>query len=221
MFNFKKSIVAVMSAIAISVTGAAVTAFAVENSANHNNDNSGYNDVCDVDNADISPENEYSAASTYPFPYSEYKNGSYYTVDGKKCTDHGHVGKDGAYVNPCEPGSGCNCKNFEWSIQCAGFAREIYSRYHGYSMDSATKNQLEKSIETADDAKSVLLGLPECTFIKVKTASGRDHFMIVTRTSDNYVTLYHANYKDGCEVTYERILYSEFNNRFSKIYYTC
>lgn len=221
MFNFKKSIVAVMSALAISVTGIASTAFAAENISNLNRNSCHYIDDCNIDNADISSENEYSASSTYPFPYSEYKGGTYYTENGSKCTDHGHVGKDGAYVNPCKPGIACNCKEFEWSIQCAGFAREIYSKYHGYSMDSATKNQLNKSITTADDAKNIILGLPECTFIKVQTASGIDHFMIVTRTSENYVTLYHANYKDGCEITYERILYSEFKNRFSYIYYTC
>lgn len=216
MLNFKKSIVAVMSALAISITGIASTASAMENT-DFDSEIENYQliDDFDADNA------EYSAAATYPFPYSEYKGGTYYTNDGNKCTDHGHVGENGAYINPCEFGCGCNCKDFEWSIQCAAFAREIYSKYHGYSMDSATKNHLKADINSAEDAKKAILGLPECTFIKVKTNSGLPHFMIVTRTSDNYVTLYHANYKDGCEITYERILYSEFNNRFSHIYYTC
>ena len=132
-----------------------------------------------------------SRAVTLP----QYTSGTYFTNDSMECTDHGTV--NGVYIgNPCQPGVSCNCKEFEWSIQCAGFARYVYKTYHGYSINSVSKNTLNKSTSTAEVAKETLKDLPEGTFIKVKarTSSGSTvtHFMIVSRASEDDVILYHA-----------------------------
>ena len=94
-----------------------------------------------------------------------------------------------------------------------------------YSINSVSKNTLNKSTSTAEVAKETLKDLPEGTFIKVKarTSSGSTvtHFMIVSRASEDDVILYHANYGGNCKVRNMRITYEVFANNFPYVYYTC
>ena len=55
------------------------------------------------------------------FPLSNYPVGSYFTVNGRACTDHGS--------GSCSTTGGCNCKSYDSSIQCMGFAKYASDQY--------------------------------------------------------------------------------------------
>lgn len=227
MFKIKKTVTAVISAIAITVSGATIDASAFE-SGSYSNDgleNCHQLDQYEVDDGYILGDTyNLNSRSSRAVTIPAYTSNTYFTDNGKECTDHGTV--NGVYVgNPCEAGVSCNCKEFESSIQCAGFARYVYTTYHGYSINDVKKNELKKNITSADVAKATLKDLPKGTFIKVKalTASGGtvQHFMIVSKASEDNVLLYHANYGGNCRVRNMRITYDVFATNFPYIYYTC
>lgn len=227
MTKFKKTLTIIISALVISILNLSISAYAIESFSNPNDglENCHQLDQYEVnDNYILHDANDHNAFSSRAVTLPQYTSGTYFTNDSMECTDHGTV--NGVYIgNPCQPGVSCNCKEFEWSIQCAGFARYVYKTYHGYSINSVSKNTLNKSTSTAEVAKETLKDLPEGTFIKVKarTSSGSTvtHFMIVSRASEDDVILYHANYGGNCKVRNMRITYEVFANNFPYVYYTC
>lgn len=168
--------------------------------------------------------NKFSLGFARGVTIPEYTANTYFTYNGNECTDHGTV--NGVYIgNPCSPKVSCNCKNFEASIQCVGFARYVYTTYHGYSIDSKEKTNYNKSISSSQEAKDLLKDLPKGTFIKVKTLTSSGslvtHFMIVSDTTDDTVLLYHANYGGNCRVRNMRMSYNTYATNFPYVYYTC
>ncbi len=217
----KKQVAAIISAIAILISGSSFPAYA--------NNLDGLENCHQLDKYEVDDSEWFTSAtkngrSTISVTDPQYTSNTYFTVNSQECTDHGTV--NGVYIgNPCSANGACNCKVFEYSIQCAGFARHIYKRYHGTSINNVSKNNLNVSITSAAQAKALIKDLPIGTFIKVnaKTSSGGyvQHFMIVSNTSEDNVLLYHANYGGNCRVRNMRIPYDEFAANFTYIYYTC
>ncbi len=217
------ALVAIISVVAITISSSiTIVATESENYLNDGLENCHQLDQYEVDEGYIL-QNKYNSSSLRAVTLPEYTANTYFTDNGYECTDHGTI--DGVYVNPCKPGRICNCREFESSIQCAGFARYVYTTHHGYSIDSVSKTNLDRNISSGDIAKATLKDLPEGTFIKVnaRTTSGGTipHFMIVSATSENDVLLYHANYGGSCRVRNMRITYDVFATNFPYIYYTC
>lgn len=223
----RRNLIKVVVVMTVALSNITVSA----NNSIVNNYNDGLEGCHQLDQYEVDDYDWYVSSSEHASnPYSlysvtlpQYTANTYFTNNSKECTDHGMV--NGTYVgNPCSAGVPCNCKEFESSIQCAGFARYVYTSYHGHSIGTASKNTINKNI-TSDEAKTLIKDLPDGTFIKTKalTDSGSliDHFMIISTADEDNVLLYHANYGGNCRVRNMRISYELFAKNFPYIYYTC
>lgn len=153
-------------------------------------------------------------AKSKSLPLTEYPKDTYFSVTGKECTCH---------KKNCSYSGGCDCRVYESSIQCAGFARYVYNEYHDISVDMVTKNYINANINKTS-AYNYLRNVSKGTFIKVKAVTSDstlvDHFMIITKTTDDYIRIYHANYGGKCRVRYQQLPYEKFSKLFPYIYYT-
>lgn len=144
-------------------------------------------------------------------PLTDYPNNSYYSDNGKECTCHGkNLG------NPCEYYIPCNCKVFDYSIQCVAFAKDVYNRYHGELYTPSNKIPVGKSLTSGSVAKSYLNGLPEGTYV-AGASKGTTHIIIIVATTDEKITFYHANgYNNNpCQVRYEARTWDNFVTYFT------
>lgn len=157
------------------------------------------------DNKNPADDNGTSAAV---LPLKEYPAGSYFTYDGKPCTDHSN----------CTWTTECNCVNFDLSIQSPGFAKYVYCKVTGKHVSLADKTAKDIDL-TAETAKSSLLGLPLGTYVAVQTNGDRFHAFIVTDTSENGITVYQANYGGGCVVSLVTYSWADFAYRFPHLNY--
>lgn len=226
----KRNLIKVVVVMTVALSNIAVSANEVDSSI-VNNYNDGLEGCHQLDQYEVDDYDWYVSSSEYgdnlyslySVTLPQYTANTYFTNNSKECTDHGMV--NGVYVgNPCSAGVACNCKEFELSIQCAGFARYVYTSYHGYSINSVSKKNLGIRITSSSEAKTLIKDLPDGTFIKVqaRTDAGSliDHFMIISQADEDNVLLYHANYGGNCRVRNMRISYELFADKFPYVYYT-
>lgn len=141
-------------------------------------------------------------------PLKEYPAGSYFTTDGKPCTDH----------DTCDWDRPCNCVNFDRSIQSVGFARYAYFKVNGKHVYEAAKTEINADIDE-QTARANLKGLPCGTYIAVVGSNDRPHTMAVISTNDDGITVYQANYGGKCLVSAPTYSWKEFAERFPHIDY--
>ena len=141
-------------------------------------------------------------------PLKEYPDGSYFTYDGKPCTDH----------NSCNWDVECNCVHFDRSIQSMGFAKYAYFRVTGKHISLDDKTNIDTDI-TAETAKSTLLGAPLGTYIAVTQGNDVPHFMTVVDTGEKGITVYQANYGGGCVVRVTDFSWADFAAKFPHLNY--
>ena len=141
-------------------------------------------------------------------PLKEYPAGSYFTNDGKPCTDH----------DTCDWDRPCNCVNFDRSIQSVGFARYVYFKVTGKHVYEAAKTEINADINE-QTARANLKGLPCGTYIAAIGSNDRPHTMAVISTNDNGITVYQANYGGKCVVSAPTYSWKEFAARFPHIEY--
>lgn len=171
---------------------------------NENKDDNKTDDKTE-DNKTPADDNETSAAA---LPLKEYPAGSYFTYDGKPCTDHSN----------CTWTTECNCVNFDLSIQSPGFAKYVYYKVTGKHVSLADKTAKDIDL-TAETAKSSLMGLPLGTYVAVQTNGDHFHAFIVTDTSEKGITVYQANYGGGCVVSLVTYSWADFAYRFPHLNY--
>lgn len=136
-------------------------------------------------------------------PLEQYPDGSYFTYDGKPCTDH----------DQCSWETECNCVNFDRAIQSMGFAKYVYFQVTGRHVSSENSTEIDEDI-TGETAKSALMGVPQGTYIAVTQANGVPHHMIAVGTDESSITVYQANYGGGCVVRVSDYTWEDFADRF-------
>lgn len=136
-------------------------------------------------------------------PLKQYPDGSYFTYNGKPCTDH----------DKCNWDVDCNCVNFDRAIQSMGFAKYVYFQVTGKHVSPDNRVEVNEDI-TAETAKSTLTGVPLGTYIAVTQGNDVPHFMIVVDTDENGITVYQANYGGGCVVRVTDFSWADFAARF-------
>lgn len=136
-------------------------------------------------------------------PLEQYPDGSYFTYDGKPCTDH----------DKCSWDTECNCVNFDRSIQSMGFAKYVYFQVTGRHVSPENKTEIDADI-TAESAKSTLMGVPLGTYIAVTQGNDVPHFMIAVDADENGITVYQANYGGGCVVRVTDFSWADFAEKF-------
>lgn len=164
----------------------------------------------------------YEARKTLDQLKAEYPDGSYYSKTGKACSCHDHG------YNPCDWNSGCDCINFDASLQCVAFAKYVFYNLRGYKWINGSTTWLNITNSTADKAKNALLGVPAGTYVLVKRGPGYDeHSLSIVGTTSNKVTVYDANSdycpangKDynKCMVRYWTMSWDEFAAQYQYIY---
>ncbi|HBH95688.1 MAG TPA: hypothetical protein DDX91_08035 [Ruminococcaceae bacterium] len=137
---------------------------------------------------------------------TKYPNNSYFSTTGKACTCHG---------SGCFNYSGCTCIKYEGSIQCDGFAKYVYDYFH-LTRFSKYDNKLVYLNEklNASEAKSKFLNTPMGTYIRVKTSNGSDHSIAIVGTTNETVSIAHANYHGDCSVIYKDYTWKGFVDAF-------
>ena len=203
MLKFKKSIVAFMSVLAISVTGATTVASA-ENSTN----------------ADITSDSlvlELASVSSIDAEVDiGYENGEYFSKNKSTgCTCHTKTDNHCDYNNPGD------CKVFASSIQCAGFAKYCLSVSCGIKESALTaaagvKDSNKHSVTlTTGNLFSYLNKIGSHAYLR-----GGGHSVFVVTYSGTMVVFYDANYDEGrCDVRKLSLSFADFIRRFNTLDY--
>ncbi len=158
---------------------------------------------------------------------AEYPDGSYYNkrTDGRACTCHdwcepGLTYQDGEY---------CTCYMIDGGTQCVAFARYVFNAVKGRNEKESQNNSLYYHpvwltvYNAAETAKQKLSSLSVGTYVRVCSTSTyvekKSHSFVIMDTSENNITIYHANYGTSCLVRLETIDWQTFVNRFKYIQY--
>lgn len=173
---------------------------------NENKDDNKTDNNTDNKTEDTAPPAEDN--QTVALPLKEYPAGSYFTYDGKPCTDH----------SGCTWTTECNCVNFDLSIQSPGFAKYVYYKVTGKHVSLKDKTEMDIDL-TAETAKSSLMGVPAGTYVAVQTNGDHFHAFIITGTSENGISVYQANYGGGCVVSAVTYSWADFAYRFPHLNY--
>lgn len=150
------------------------------------------------------PEFPLSAYPAGPYTYGSVAQ-SYFTVNGEACSNH----------NIDET----NCKYFDGGWQCYAFANYIYYVTTGNMCSTGTVEELNLTGQNSSSLKGLLQGLPTGTHIRVNTRSGNIHSMAVIRTSEQGITVYHANFDLHCGVYYDTFTWEDYAYKFPDLLY--
>lgn len=149
--------------------------------------------------------------------FATYGPGTYFTYNGKACTDHQTNSKC------CTTARGCNCRRvlddgtdlLAW--QCFGFARYVFYTCFGFidnasvspgqyvSLGSIPAGQL-----TAANVKALLTQAKAGAHIRV---SG--HSLSVLSTDAKGITVIHANINDKCDVVLQTLTWERFASLYN------
>ena len=175
-------------------------------------DESNSTENTDKDNTENKTENKNEQTNApetdAALPLKQYPDGSYFTYDGKPCTDH----------DQCSWEVDCNCVNFDRAIQSMGFAKYVYFQVTGEHVSLDDKINVDADI-TAETAKSTLMDAQLGTYIAVTQSNDVPHFMTVVDTDENGITVYQANYGGGCVVRVSDYSWDDFAARFPHLDY--
>jgi len=154
---------------------------------------------------------------TQKLPFSDYPAGSYFTDNGKACTDHNNCGAGASYTNE----GACNCK-CTWngvallSTSCYGFANMVFYRLFGHTTYSNTI-KVVSNISAGSINTTYLYNLFSGGSIKpgahIRTAAG--HSMIFMGYDSSYIYTYEGNYDSQCRVGVISRTWSEFSTYLS------
>lgn len=169
-------------------------------------ENTDKNKTEDNNEQTAAPEKTENPAAALPL--KDYPDGSYFTYDGKPCEDH----------LECDWTGECNCVKFDRAIQAMGFAKYVYFEVTGKHISLDDKTEVDADL-TADTARSSLMGVPVGTYIAAETNNEKFHAMIAADTNENGITVYQANYGEGCRVSLMTLTWAEFADRFPHLDY--
>ena len=221
-----KKLTTVVLAAAISVLAAA-TSYAQEytdgNAISDCEHSEEYQELGYIPDARLGTPAVFSSPDrSFGYIFYQYPDGSYFSKTGEACTCH---------EKGCDPyKDDCNCIQFENAKQCAGFAKKVYKETHGYSLPATfiTKNMLFTSCEQAKKLFNHNNTSPEATYLRVNTIAKSDkisdlnhkydHSIIIVFSTNEKVTVYHANYGEACKVRYEDYSWDNFIKAFPYLY---
>ena len=153
----------------------------------------------------------------------EYGPGSYFTDNGKACTDHGVRGKHSA-VNE----SACNCKctygNYKLgACQCFGYARYMQVKLFGTNsyINAAgfEKKTYNGKALTVTTLKNIITNTKPGAHIRTGLgSSGYNHSLIITSITENGFSVIDCNSKGSCLVdartyTWQQYVSSGYGSR--------
>lgn len=153
-------------------------------------------------NAYISDADYTVAVGDEIIPFSDYPAGSYFTDNGKACTDHKvSCGAGASYVNEMA----CNCK-CTWegislnSTSCYGFANMVFYRLFGHTTYCDTK-KVVSDIPANDISKEYLYELFTNGTVKAGAhIRNSTHSMIFMGCDTEYIYTYEGNFDGHCQV---------------------
>ncbi|MDE7229881.1 MAG: hypothetical protein K2N56_05310 [Oscillospiraceae bacterium] len=100
------------------------------------------------------------------------------------------------------------------------YVYESVTGINHYVAEKTNKTSVNASLNAAT-AKKYLKGLPVGTYVRVLTAGGTKHSISILETTDDQITIYHANYgialSDKCKISLETISWATFAARFTKL----
>ncbi len=209
---------------------------AINNNANELNSvslNRNYNDVV-VDDVQVMnyllseeidiEENDASINSstvTYQKDYNltqimaSYPSGSYFTQDGTACYHHGS--------GSCSYYGGCNCKNYDYAIQCMGFAKYASDRYaHKSSWNPPSAEQYEPNtrFNSVNQIKTYFDRMTTGAYVLLSHSDNETgfHAMFYVKSDSNGVTTYECNINGHCDVATYYTTYEGYKTRFNTCY---
>ena len=116
-----------------------------------------------------------------------------------------------------------------YCFQCFGFATLIYEIISGKVAYTGSDDlYVEKKIELSDkdNIYKLLNTIPNGTHFRFQLSTYK-HSIILANKTEEYVEIYHCNYPidsekyqdyyKQCLITFEKLTYEEFNNRFNYI----
>lgn len=164
---------------------------------------------------------DFSESTQETLPLSDYPSGSYFTKNGKACTDHG-----GSLGNPCLLDNSCNCLMHEYSIQCTGFAKYAFERYSHVSSwiprSDTAHREMNISIKTAESLLVFLRTTEVGSYLRLMRADKPNapeghHSIIVAGYNSDSITVYDCNWTGACKVSYRTISLTDFVKKFDEI----
>lgn len=153
------------------------------------------------------------------FPIAEYPVGSYFTYNGRACDSH----------EECRPEIPCNCRLYDNSIQCMGFAKYACDQYAHRSKWSYTPSHTDETLykfSSGGELKDLInrLGLEKGAYIRLCNAKSDpctgDHSVVLVDADSTHITVYEANYGGLCRVNYRSLTYEKFVSQYDRIYKT-
>lgn len=120
---------------------------------------------------------------------------------------------------------------FDDDRECKGFARLVYYEFFGRHQNEAAYYWMSNSVAhahvdnsfmpSAESAKQLILALPVGTLMRVVTASGKNHSIIIAARTSSAVLVYDCNRIGAKENTIgsETMTYKTFASTFPKILY--
>ncbi len=188
----------------------------------------------------IDDSNSILRESSSQLPLPGYGSGTYFSYNGKACTCHddcdaiipsgySDVGK--CYIiernssNIITSVTNGNCKMYNSSIQCKGFADYVYKVYCGEDISSRTSvtlsdsyNSIPSSSTGAALMQELLSSLPVGSNIRVHVrGKSYNHSFIISAKSSTGVTIYDANRVGNCKVGNQTKTWSELASMYDKV----
>ncbi len=140
-------------------------------------------------------------------PLSSYGIGVFLNANSSTTACTHHTVTD---VSSCNINGSCGCKYIGGGIQCTGFAKYVYNTLFGsYTYGTYFSGT---NTNTASNAKSFFDSVSLGTRI-----SSSGHVMILVKKGTDYVDIYHANYRNPCEVTVTKFTHTEFASKYKTV----
>lgn len=164
-----------------------------------------------TDSEEMSDVSPYAVTVSQPsLPLSEYPSGSYFTYNGEACTNHG--------TGTCSYTGGCNCKYYDNSIQCMGFAKyasDQYAHRSSWSLPSGDSSTTRVTLSTDSEVLVYFSSLPKGSYLRLANSSGVEvHSVVTIYVSNSTVQTYECNYSGACQVSVESRSLSSFRSSY-------
>lgn len=158
-----------------------------------------------------------SARAAKSLPLSNYPAGSYYTYNGKACSDNHkyctyELSNNSYSSERCyntQTGSSGNCKRYSptGSIQCKAFADYVFKEYNGVNCSSSNCNNASLATVTSNSIEKYVedyLKVGSHLRVYLKNSSGKKtypHSIIITKITSSGIEYYQANADGVCGVS--------------------
>ena len=160
-----------------------------------------------------------SLATPNTFPLNDYPSGSYFTYSGGACGVHSS--------ETCSNTGGCNCKSYNASIQCVGFAKYAFDQYsHLYPRTGSWYGSTDihsdvNRIALNTDADVWLLfnnlGYGAYMYLSRPTDTTGIHALITAGVTSTTVTIYEGNADGHCKVMLNTYTLANFRGLFDEV----